>query len=216
MATSEVPSSVLHQDTFNIELAEATSEDLQLSHSLKDKSSSECSQPSDLVKDTAISLHDSARPSVMLLQPPHGFLTDDLQEPQELFQNVLDSQPPQDLLLSDLEPRTQDLLLHDMQPSHCQTFSTQPQEQGFLSPGREKDDPRNSLCFPVVDSFFAPLSQDLVSVGECPAECDGAVSSHLSASMEYSDMSYAAETQTTVASTAPKITQKLREKKKSK
>ncbi|XP_063889111.1 uncharacterized protein LOC135115916 [Scylla paramamosain] len=220
MSTSEAPSSLLHQEAFNIELPEATSEDLQLSHSLKGKNtelSSECPQPSDLIKDT--NFHESsAGPSVMLLQPPQAFLTDDLQEPQELFQNVLDSQPPQDLLLRDLEPRTQELLLHDIQPSHGQTFSTQPQEQaqGFINPSREKDDLRNTLSFPIVDSFLAPLTQDLVAIGESPAECDPAVPSHLSTSLEYSDMSYAPEAPTAVTSTTPKITQRLREKKKSK
>ncbi|KAK8375043.1 hypothetical protein O3P69_017781 [Scylla paramamosain] len=195
MSTSEAPSSLLHQEAFNIELPEATN----------------------LIKDT--NFHESsAGPSVMLLQPPQAFLTDDLQEPQELFQNVLDSQPPQDLLLRDLEPRTQELLLHDIQPSHGQTFSTQPQEQaqGFINPSREKDDLRNTLSFPIVDSFLAPLTQDLVAIGESPAECDPAVPSHLSTSLEYSDMSYAAEAPTAVTSTTPKITQRLREKKKSK
>ncbi|XP_045114898.1 uncharacterized protein LOC123506695 [Portunus trituberculatus] len=223
MSTPEAPSSFLHQETFNIVVQTTTNDDLEQSHSTKDKcteSSGECPPPSDIVRDTTINLHESsAGPSVMVFQPPQSFQADNLQEPQELFQDVLDSQPPQDLLLSDLEPRTQELLLHDMQPSHGHTFPTQPQDQaqGFMSTGREKDDLGNTLSFPIVESFFAPLSQDLVAIGESPAECDATVPSHLSASLEYSDVSYEeAEAPTVVTSTAPKVTQRFREKRKSK
>ena len=226
MTTSEVPSDLL-QESFSIELPATANEDLQPSHSLKDntilKSSSEELQSSHLVKGGTTSLPESSSPPTdMLLQPPHSYLGDDLQEPQELFHNVLESQTPQDLLLNDLEPRTQELLLHDMQPTHSQTFPIQPQEQlqGFVCTSREKNDLQNSLSLPVVDSFLAPLPQNLVAMRESSAECDAAAPSHLSASLEYSDLTYITGATTTSLVTpitpSPKITQRLREKKKSK
>lgn len=225
MTSSEPSPDQLHPENFSIKPPGTSCGDIQPSYAPTDDDISESSDESLHPENSnSLPLPDSCQsPSDILkgdvlLQAAQTLLDDDPQEPQELFPTVLGPQIPQELLLNNLDSGKQDL--HDMQPLHREDCQTQPQKQlqeDLERSTRNRDGLRSAFSLPVIESFLAPLQQDLPSVGELSSESMSVTPSHLSSPTEYTDMTYTPIASAPADTTAtPKGIHRFKEKKKSK
>lgn len=227
MTSSEPSPDHLYPKNFSIKPSETSCLESQPPHAPTDDDINESSNESlQQGKNSSIPLPDACQsPSDILkgdvlLQAAQTLLEDDPQEPQELFPTVLGPQIPQELLSNNLESRKQ-YLLHDLQPPHREDYPADPQKQLQEDFGRtigSKDGLRASFTLPIIEGFLAPLQQDLASVGELSAESIPMTPSHLSPPTVYTDVTYMPEVPTTAttATVTPKMTNRFKEKKKSK